>query len=56
MTEVQIVFKTKQLYTAIDIGNAKISAVSAAIEGDEVVIKGVAESPSLGIKKVASLI
>lgn len=51
MIEVHKVFKTKQLHTAIDIGNAKISGVCASVDGDEIVIKGVAEAPSLGIKK-----
>ena len=44
-------FKTKQLHTAIDIGNAKISGVCASVDGEEIVIKGVAEAPALGIKK-----
>ena len=51
MIEVHKVFKTKQLHTAIDIGNAKISGVCASVDGEEIVIKGVAEAPALGIKK-----
>jgi cell division protein FtsA len=44
-------FSSKKLHTAIEIGNSKIVATCAALNGEEVLVKGVAELPSVGIKR-----
>ncbi len=44
-------FGSKQLVTAIDVGNGSISAANAAIVNNDIVIKGLVEKPSVGVKK-----
>lgn len=44
-------FSSKQLITAIDIGNSTIRAASVSIVNGEMVLKGVAENLSYGVKK-----
>ena len=44
-------FNSKQLLTAIDIGNASIRAACVTNVNGDLVIKGVAEKPSVGVKR-----
>ena len=44
-------FSSKQLITAIDVGNATVRAASVSIVNGEMVLKGVAEKCSYGVKK-----